>query len=187
MSDKMAEIIKQAAEASKHAPEHLQEAAFQKVFDALMAEESDKPAARGRTVRKKATKKKTTKTANSGGEDDNPKLDDLDRTVHPEISHKSSGLDNALRLLRAAREDLDIDGLTATDIANALTDKFRSRISRKAVSNVLNDAGRYVDRKKDGNKVIFRIMDPGEEYLDEGSHETPTVAKKRKNKKKLYK
>lgn len=184
MSDKMADIIKQAAAASKHAPEHLQEAAFQKVFDALMAEAADEPASGGKPNRKKAAKKKATRATKTAAEDDGPTLDDLDRTAHLEINHKGSGLDNALRLLRAAREDLDIDGLTATEIANALTDKFRSRISQQAVSNVLNDAGKHVDRKKNGNKVVFRIMDPGEEHLDEGPGETPTAPKKRKAKKK---
>ena len=42
MSDKMAEIIKKASELAEHAPENLREAAFQKAFDALMAEEGSR-------------------------------------------------------------------------------------------------------------------------------------------------
>jgi len=93
-------------------------------------------------------------------------LDGLDRTAHPEINHDGTALLNALRLLRAAKDDLLMDGLSAATISQTLVDKFRCRITRQAVSIALNRAGRYVNRHKEGGAVIFRIMGPGEQHLD---------------------
>lgn len=163
MADKMAEIIKKASELAQHAPESLQAAAFQKAFDALM-EQEDGGEPTGAPRRKR--KGKSSREARHPGGDEARSLDHLDRTAHSEIDHKQSVLNNSLRLLRAAREDLGIDGLSASEIARVLTEKFRAAVTRQGVSLALNQAGRYVDRRKDGNAVVFRIMAPGEEYLD---------------------
>ncbi|MBT3014017.1 MAG: hypothetical protein KUF77_15850 [Candidatus Thiodiazotropha sp. (ex Lucina aurantia)] len=179
-------LIKKAAEASKHAPEHLQEAAFNKAFDALMGENQGGGHAldeRGSSSTKKSRTKKKTNKKNT---EDTVSIDTLDRTQHPEIHHNSTALNNSLRLLRAAKDDLGIDGVTAASIANVLVDKFRCRITRQAVSMALNDAGRYVNRHKEGNLVIFRIMAPGEDYLDsleEPDSKGDATQKKKKGKK----
>lgn len=162
MGKDIAHLIKQASEAAKQAPEHLQEVAFAKAFDALVAAQNDGPA-KAETKRQKPAARKG--GANKSGDDRS--LNDLDRTEHPDIRHSESALNNSLRLLRAAREDLAIDGLCGGDIARVLNDKFRCRITRQGVSLALNGAGRYVNRHKEGNLVIFRIMGPGESYLDE--------------------
>lgn len=157
------ELIAEAAEAAKLVPENLQEIAFSKAFDALSEAESTQT--RNAPLGTKSKKKKL----NDSSKDKEGKgvtLDALDRTAHPEINHDQTGLDNSLRLLKAARDDLGIDGLTAAEIARVLTEKFRARISRQAVGMALNDAGRYVNRHKEGSAVMFQIMGPGESYLD---------------------
>jgi hypothetical protein len=165
MTNDVANLVKQAAEAAKHVPEHLQEAAFNKAFEALLAGThgtQDRVAQHKGGARKPAKKKDHKPTVTV----DRDHLDQLDRTAHPEITHSDTSLNNSLRLLRAAKDDLDIDGLTATSIARTLVDKFRCRITQQAVSKALNNAGRHVNRHKDGKLVVFRIMAPGEEYLE---------------------
>lgn len=163
MKDNIADLVKAAAEAAKHAPEHLQEAAFSKAFDALVAAGAARNDAHSAQVHAKVGNGNGRPAA--AGNDGNS-LDQLNRTDHPDIGDGSSGLVNALRLLKAAKEDLDIDGLSATQLARVLTGKFRFRITPQALGRALNDAGRLVDRQKLGNDVVFRIMDPGERFLE---------------------
>ena len=159
----VAELIVEASEAAKLAPDHLQEIAFSKAFDVL----SEGSATQSGTVTSGGQPKRAqSKTPSKEKGDSGALLDALNRTAHPEINHGQSGLDNSLRLLRAARDDLGIDGLSAAEISRVLTEKFRARISRQAVRQALNDAGRYVNRDKEGSVVMFQIMGPGEAYLD---------------------
>ncbi|MEL7024141.1 MAG: hypothetical protein AAGL69_10375 [Pseudomonadota bacterium] len=193
MPDKLAEIIKRASELVESVPENLREVAFGKAFDVLMQAESGGGSQTG--SKKKTTRRKTSSarahaaTESTDVDQEMRSLDDLNRTEYPEINHSSSGIKNSLRLIRAARDDLGIDGLTATEIARVLTEKFRIRITKQAVSSMLNDAGQYVDRKKEGNRVVFRIMAPGEEYIDgpDDVAASPGSRKKRKTKKALKK
>jgi hypothetical protein len=175
MTDDVSKMVKQAAEAAKLAPKHLQEAAFNKAFDALVGgstRQADIPQPprkqRGSRTKKESPDPKENDVGNS--------LEGLDRTAHTDINHNDSALNNSLRLILAVKQDMDIDGLTATQIAKVLVDKFRCRITQQAVSMALNRAGRYVNRHKEGNLVIFRIMAPGEEYLAKSREKPEEVA-----------
>ncbi|MEX0944134.1 MAG: hypothetical protein WDZ38_00590 [Balneolaceae bacterium] len=178
MSLDINELIKKAAKAAENAPEHLQEAAFNKAFELLSSDNlDDKPSKSGTTT--KAKKKKSSKTSES----ENLSIDELDRTAHPEINHHRSSLENSLYLLQAAKQDLGIDGLNAATIARILVDKFRCDITRQAISLALNDAGRYVNKVKQGRSVIFKIMAPGEDYIN-SIGDTSTYQKKASSPKK---
>lgn len=165
MADDVANLVKRAAEAAKLAPEHLQEAAFNKAFDALIAgsagsqSKSAKPQKGNNRKAKRMGKVRNSPESQSS-------IEHLDRTAHPEINHNNSLLNNALWVLRAAKDDLDIDGMTASDIGKILIDKFRCKGSQQGVSKALNKANLYVNRHKEGNSVLFRLMAPGHEYLD---------------------
>jgi hypothetical protein len=162
MSQNISELIKQAAEAAKSAPEHLQEIAFSKAFDALQQPSSRKPS-NPDPKRERGGKKSETKNSDVD-------LEKLDRTAHPEIVHSDSALNNSLRVLRAVKDDLGLDGLAAGSIAAVLVDKFRCTLTRRSVARALNGAGKYVNRHKEGQVVIFRLMAPGEEYLEQQAH-----------------
>lgn len=178
----VATLIKKAGEVAKLVPEHLQEAAFNRAYDTLLDEQGgtarkSSPSGAGGSQRAKGAKVKVAAGADQ--------LATLDRTAHPEISHNGKVLDNSLRLMRAAKDDLGVDGLSASAIAKILVDKFRCRLSRRGVSQALNNAGRYVNRHKEGNAVIFRLMGPGEDYLtclvdgDSSASDTPSASRKR--------
>lgn len=160
MTDEIADLVKKAAEAAKAAPKHLQEAAFNRAFEALYAQAGAGPVPR-------AHKRTSHQPARSANIDQTPEdlLSALDRTAHPDINHNEPVLLNALRLLKAAKDDAAVDGLSASTVAKLLIDKFRCRLSRRGVAEALNNAGRYVNRHQVGSSVIFRIMGPGEEYL----------------------
>jgi hypothetical protein len=85
------------------------------------------------------------------------------------VSQARKVLDRALIVLRIAARDFEIDGLTAPEIARVLTEKFRQRTSRQAVTQALGAAHSMVDTGMRGRATVYRIMEGGEEYLDSGA------------------
>ena len=166
MNDKeLQDLLKRAGEISKVVPEALREAAFNRAFDVLTGtisplahEVAEVPVGKIERLQKKAA-------------DDPEKPSDyllahLDRTSYPQVSSAARVLDRALHVLRIARDDFDIDGLGAPDIARVLTEKFRLRVSRQAVQQSLDAARNQVDKLSGHGRKAYRIMDPGERYLD---------------------
>lgn len=176
MSKNIEDAIKKAAEMAELVPENLREAAFNRAFDAILNISSDV-----------APKRKNTKTSGSEkpqADSTDPVetlLEHLNRTAHPEVAKAPKVLDRALFLLRAARDDFDIDGLGAPQIAKVLTEKFRIKTSRQAVTGALDVAGDKVDLQKISNSVMYRLMQPGDDYLEVGEFSVP--AKKSSTKK----
>lgn len=165
MAESVSDLIKKATEAVKDVPENLQEIAFSKAFDALVSAENS--GASSQSGNRKTKRQGSGKAQLSQDGPDRSRLDELDRTQYPAITADSTALANSLRVLLAARDDLDVDGLSASDITHVLVDKFRCKVTRQAISHCLNSAGQLVNRHKEGNAVIFRIMGRGETYLDE--------------------
>jgi hypothetical protein len=158
------EIFKQAAEAAKQVPENMQEIAFRRALDILLGEETaTKPKAKP-TRKKSATKKNAVKSRIDYGLEEMLKA--IDRTKYPMISKFEKVSDRALLILKIAKDDCEIDGLTPPQIASILTEKFRIRTTRQAVQQALIRATDLVDMHQEGRSNKFRIMSPGEEYLD---------------------
>lgn len=188
MAKSVAQLIKEATEAVKDVPDDLRPVAFQKAFDALAGEQGgggatgSPPTAKGRRSTGAGGKRQTPRASSDSSRS---QLDDLDRTSHPKINQDATALANSLRVLQAAHVELGIDGLSASDIAHVLTDKFRCRITRQAVSQALNAASKLVNRHKEGNSVIFKIMSGGEKHLsdlDSGTASEPAKSTKKKSK-----
>jgi hypothetical protein len=165
-NEQLQELIQQAAEIAKSVPESMQEAAFHRALDELLQGEGQAPSPR---LRQPAPARRP-----SGGDessqsdrDHRNKLGQINRTAHPEVTASSSLLDRCLMVVRVAKNDLNIDGLTAPEVAAVLTDQFRVATKRQHVARALDDATRFVERKKVGQRrVIYRIMGPGEDHLD---------------------
>lgn len=168
MAKEVNQMVNEAAEAAKGLPENLQEAAFNRVFEYLANKQnhaSGSPAKSGRSKGSSHTSAKA--KPESTGETRADLLGRLNRTHHPEISHNNTSLINSLYLLRAVHNELDIDGLTATEIAKVITEKFRFRVTRQAINQALDSVGQLVDRSKVGNSTFYRIMGPGEQHLND--------------------
>lgn len=186
----MKELFKQAAEIAQQVPEGMQEAAFNRALDLLVgAGEKDTRtppnAASGRKARRPI---RTASSEESEGESVDALLADIDSTQHPGVRTASRALDQALMVLQIALNEHDVDGLTPTEIARILNEKFRIGVSRQAVGMALKDAAHLVDRKAEGRGFRYRIMAPGEEHLahlekddsDEGSEEGAQSARRTK-------
>ena len=159
----LADLVKEAGEIAKSVPESMQEAAFNRALDQLLGNASTRsPSGSSRT--QKPTRKLQRDTAA-----DNPAsrlINEIDRTAHPQIAEAPNVVQRAMIVLRIAQAECDIDGLTAPQIAQVLTDKYRQPTTSQAVAQALGSAGRHVDIKKDGRSSVYRLMGPGERYLD---------------------
>lgn len=195
MSDRdLKDIIKEAAEAAAVVPKHLQEAAFNRAIDLMT--KSGLPADSPPVGRSKAKPKRKPASAAQESGDDPVKtlLSEMDRTKHSEIFNAPRVLERSLFLLRAVRDDHDIDGLSAPQIAEVLTQKFRLKTTRQAVNGALNsDSSRtFVDVRQIGGTATYHLMQPGDDYLEAGDFSTATSggssrSKKTRSKKKTTK
>lgn len=171
MSKIIEDAIKEAAKIAGLVPETLREAAFNKAFDAILNDGAS--SAPDKKISKKVNKSKTVQSQTNVEDPVAILLEHLDRTAHSEVGKASKVLERSLFLLRAARDDLNIDGLSAPQIAQVLTEKFRIKTSRQAVTGALGDAGDKVDLQKKSNSVFYRLMQPGDDYLESGDFSSP--------------
>jgi len=160
------EAVSVATEVAARAPEHLQPIVFSKAFDAVMADwQGVRASEAGHGNRKLAPSRPSQSKVTSHSQDRKRQFSQISPGRYPHITHEKPALDNALHLLLIAKSDLDIDGLGVREIAEILTENFRCRITHQGIHYALTNAGKLVDRRKSGNRVIFRIMAKGEDYI----------------------
>lgn len=188
-SDDIEERFARAALIASKLPTNLQEAAFLRALDEL-GEKAD-PSAHG--TRRPGTTSRTPRKAihvtavKEGIEVDPVRLfGEMHGDAAPEINGVSGSLAHSLALLLVAKREFDIDGLTSPQIAAILTDKFRHRYSRQAITQALDRAGRLVDRRTGGRAVTYRLMRAGEDWLatQKGTVTTEGTIKKRTKRKR---
>lgn len=161
--DNLKEIFKKAAAIASEVPENMQSAAFSHALKILLGEVPEvKTEAKTKGKKGVRAKKRLEKKEDASVE---LILQKLDRTKYPIVNDLSNVLDRSLFVLKIAKDEFDIDGLTPPQIAKILTDIFRLPTSRQAVYNRLSKAVKLVDSKPAGKADIYRIMQPGEEYL----------------------
>lgn len=160
------ELFKQASEIAKQVPENMQEAAFNRALDMLTGESNKEQPEKDIPDSKKIIKKKNRKFSELEQKDDGHELiTKIDSTQHPGVTSATKVLDRALMILQIALQDHAIDGLTPSEIAHILTDKFRVRTDNNSVNMGLGRATNLVDRIHVGKGYKYRIMEPGEKYL----------------------
>lgn len=190
-SDRLAAITEQALAISAKAPPTLQEAVFNRAFDALWAAEAEpnghKSGGSSRTT------SRTTRPAPSGkGTSDSDVATKLMSALrspdHPDIEKLPNAKLRSLYILKVAKDEHGIDGLTPPAIATILTDKFRIRTTPAAVGMALKDERTTVDREKAaGGAFMYRIMSAGEEILSTAlskAQAAPPIATKKAPKSK---
>jgi hypothetical protein len=176
--DDVRKAIEEAAAIAEALPKDLREAGFNRALDALLGGASPTEARRGSGESPRSPSRGSSESSRrrpSGAAPSRPNnaetlVQGINRTNHPEIKASSPVLDRALSVLRIAQEEFEIDGLTASEIAKVLTDKFRVRTTRQRVNQVLDEAGAMVDRIPGSGRVgaRYRLMRTGEEFLATG-------------------
>jgi hypothetical protein len=178
------ELFKHAAEIAKQVPESMQVAAFNRAIDLLTEKGSNKqPADQKQNSDKENKLINKVETANSSID---VLLSAIDSTQHPEVVSASKVIDRALMVLNISLTFHNVDGLTPIAIARILTEKFRVNDTKKAVSMALGRATTLVNRIPDGQGFLYKIMNPGKEYLEhlgagDGSLKAPMPSRKKRN------
>jgi hypothetical protein len=155
---------RKAGDIVKDLPEAVQAVAFQRVLDELGG--TQRALSHSGPQHSKNVRAKKAGAAVSGKPLDRAETleQNLDRTKYPQIKSSLSTLDRSLYLLKAAKDELDIDGLTPGEIATVLTNKFRVRTPDSTVRMALGDSP-FVDKRREGRGYLYRIMDTGEDRL----------------------
>jgi len=154
-------LFKEAAEIAGSVPETMHEAAFTRALDLLLQERGLIPLA----VRQEKPEPQSRAGLELKEQDRIATLmESLNRTKYPAVMGASKVLDRALLVVAAAREH-GVDGLTPHEIASILTDKFRVTTRDSAVRMALGKAGDKADRTRSGSAFVYRLMAPGEAYL----------------------
>jgi hypothetical protein len=159
------ELFKRAAQIAQVVPESMQEAAFHRALDALTG--NDDRSAPKASPRQPPLRRGAERKDEPAAGDAVATLMSMERSRGPEIDDNEGSLAKGLALLQVARREFGIDGLTSQEIATVLTDKFRSRVTRQAINQAMDTAGRMVDRVKAGRRGSkIRIMKAGERWLE---------------------
>ena len=174
------ELFKQAAEIAQLVPATMHEAAFNRAIDLLTGNTANRggtsPAQMPKAVIRAVKSEQLGKVKKAETVD--KLLNAMDSTQHPGVRSAAKVLDRALMVLKIALSEHEVDGLSTTDIARILTDKFRIRTTRQAVGRALEDATNLVNRVPQGRVLIHRIMGPGEEYLEHLGKEDENAPKR---------
>ncbi len=160
------ELFKQASEIAQQVPPNMQEAAFNRALDLLTGSTSGQTASadQGKATRK-ASISKDRSAPEDGAVSTEALLAHIDSTQHPGVTAAVKILDRALMVLKIVLDEHGIDGLSPSDIAKILTDKFRVSATAATVSTALGRATTLVNRVPNKGGYIYRIMAPGIEYL----------------------
>ncbi len=108
-------------------------------------------------------------------------LSEIDSTSHPEVSQCARALDRALHVLRIAKDRHGIDGMTPSQIAKVLTEKFRVSATRTGVGSALSGAPELVNRQPAPRRgFVYRLMAAGVAYLEDASPQPSRGASQRR-------
>lgn len=145
-----------------------------KAIDILSSSNSEVETTNKNTANETKTTKRVSKRTSNTASSKNPDeqltqiASQLDRTKYPQIYELGRVHDQALYLLKILHDDVGIDGMSSSGLSYLLTNIFRVPATRPAVHMVLLDS-KYVHRVPQSQKgrttYIFRIMQPGEDYI----------------------
>jgi hypothetical protein len=164
-------LFKAAADIASNVPDDLRPIAFQRALDALIGTSLPADAGSGTRVAPSTEPRQPT-LEDVRSQTVARLLEAIDRTEHAAVLAGRKTLDRALLVLRAAQHH-NVDALSANDIAQILTQKFREPAKVSAVRMALDRSPAYTDRRPRGGTFVYSLMAPGERYLEGLAMEHP--------------
>jgi hypothetical protein len=161
MEVQYSELAKRARDQVRDLEEPFKSVAYETILKDLILEAKKSPP--------KGAKREKRPIPSEGGEDPvqiflTSVVDE--RTYSKLFASKGKLVDKSIAVLQLARDVLGIDGLTASQISEILTKKYRvAKVHRQNVSNDLRKATDYVHRIQSGSDYKYLLMSTGEEHL----------------------
>ena len=172
------EIFRKAAEIAEVVPEALREAAFRRALDELLPSAGPQSATHAAADR---TSQVTQRPAGVKNDSEDSSADVVSHLVNSlnrsELADLMKGrrvLDRSLLVLRAAQHH-GIESMTAAQIAQVLTRKFREPTKPNAVRMALERSPSFTDTIQKDGVITYALMAPGERYLDTPSGVTSSA------------
>ena len=163
------EIFRKAAEIAEVVPEPLREAAFRRALDELLPNSGVQPATQAAANPSSRTTPRRTgvKAESEGSSTDvvSHLVNSLNRAELADLIKGRKVLDRSLLVLRAAQHH-GIESMTAAQIAQVLTRKFREPTTPSAVWMALDRSPSFTDTVQKDGALTYALMAPGERYLD---------------------
>jgi hypothetical protein len=159
----LTEAFRRAAAIAATVPTALQEAAFNRALDAVLNATGNQ----GKQQRRQLP------SEDDDTSDPIATVLAISRSSAEEVDNEDGALGKALALLHVAEREADVPGLTAPQIAYVLTTKFKWKVSRQAITQALDRAGKMVDSTVGSGARIYTIMASGVEYLNQPVDERP--------------
>ncbi len=167
--EKLQEIVKRAAAVAAGVPQALQEAAFNRAFEALLHPGSGgEPNGHSSAGRAARTVRETEGGSGGGDKPIDPvaAMVALPRNVYAQVDDETGAMGKALALLTVAENEAHINALTSSQIAQILTTKLKWKVSRQAINQAMDRAGRMVDSTSGAGARAYTIMAAGQDYLN---------------------
>ncbi len=152
----------EATEIASKLPKHLQEIGFNRALDHLLGKNVRDNQRETFSSRSPRQHESMTKEDGEFGK----LLNAINRTEHPDVGSTTRVADRALKVLELVIDKCGVDGMTALQISEILTRKFRLPVTTNSVNMALERETGTVDIRHSANGVkVFHLMAPGEEYL----------------------
>lgn len=166
------DLFKRAAAVAESVPAALQEAAFNRALDALLHPNGDTGASSRRDGSSRGSRQPgKARSGDDGGSDPVQTLLTLSRDQAESVDDAEGALGKALALLHVAETKAGISALTAPQIAQVLTTKFKWKVTRQAITQALDRAGKMVDSTTGDGARAYTIMQAGVQYLETPAEE----------------
>ena len=164
---KLNQIAKTALDALNGLEEPYRSITFKVILEKMLNEEEPERPSQFESNKKPVTSQKNIETKEHTLEEI---YSLINRTDYPEIDKLTTAKDRALFILMIIRNDFNNDGLTSVQISDILDKVFRLKVTKYAINMALGPEVKLLDRKsiktKGGEGFIYRIMAPGEQYIN---------------------
>ena len=159
MKEDITKLINYVIDLIEDVPEKYQKSSFEVLLNHFLTQP---------TIPTKPISSKTTK------KDKVSKIHTVQEIINSKYDWATTGIKNLkgigqyLTILKIAKNDFNVDTLSASDIRTILTQKFREKKTINTISMSLMEAvGKYVDRIKEDNEFRYGITTSGETRLQQ--------------------
>lgn len=164
MKEDITKLIMDVINLIEDVPEEFKKSSFEILFNHFLIQQ---------TLPSKPTQSKKSSTPKSSDTNDLQTILNTNYDWSSTGIKKLKGISQYLKILSVVKNNFNIEKLYVSDITTILEQKFREKKTINTVSmSLMESVGRYVDRVKVDKGFKYRIMESGQERLEDISEVT---------------